>query len=161
MLRRNYPNAVQSFHAALELDPNFPLARGYLGETYCHQHEHELAARELGQAAQPPSPPGCHFGSGLLGYCYGRSGKTDDAERLLNELQELSAMTYIPAASFAMIHVGMNNLDLACEWLNRAHEEQCGALVWLSVEPIYDPLRADPRFQALLQKMNFPAATTD
>ena len=44
-----------------------------------------------------------HFSVGLLGYCYGRWGKTGKAERLLSRLQELSKTSYVPALSFAMI----------------------------------------------------------
>ena len=74
----------------------------------------------------------------------------------MSRLQELSETTYIPALSIAMTHIGLNNIDLAFEWLNRAHQERCGALVWLPLEPVYDSLRTDPRFQALLRRMNFP-----
>ena len=59
----------------------------------------------------------------------------------------------------AMTHIGLNNIDLAFEWLNRAHREQYGALGWLPLEPVYDPLRADARFRALLRRMNFPETT--
>ena len=159
MLRRDYPKAIEAFRAALELDPNFPMALGYLGETYCHLHDYEKAARELRRArSSDRTPPGCPFSAGLLGYCYGRSGKTGDAERLLSELQERSETTYIPAVSFATTYLGMDDADRAVEWLERAYDEACGTLVWLSLEPIYDPLRSDPRFQALLQRMHFPSA---
>ena len=157
MLRRDYAQAVKSFHVALELEPHLPLAHGYLGETYCHQQRYEEAAAELLQAQ--PTAPGCHFSVGLLGYCYGRWGRTDDAQGLLSKLQELSKTTYIPALSSAMTHIGMNNVDLALECLHQATEERYGALVWLPLEPIYDPLRSDPRFQALLRRMNFPDTT--
>ena len=64
-----------------------------------HQHKYEKAAIVLRKAQ--PSPPGCHWSVGLLGHCYGRWGKTEDAQRLLSRLQELSETTYIPALSFA------------------------------------------------------------
>ena len=156
MLRRNYEEAVTSFQSALDLEPSLALAHGYLGETYCQQRRYEDAAAALQKAE--PAAPGCHFGVGLLGYCYGRSGRTDDARQLLDHLQKLSTTTYVPALSLAMVHIGMNDVDAAFEFLNRADEERYGALCWLPVEPIYDPLRSDPRFHALLKKMNFPAA---
>ena len=79
-----------------------------------------------------------------MGYCYGQSGKTGDAERLLGELQERSETTYIPAVSSAMTYIGMSDAGRAVEWLNRAYDEECGVLVWLSLDPIYDTLRSDP-----------------
>ena len=154
MLQRNYREAVTSFQTALELAPIFPLAHGYLGETYCHMHRYEEAAAELAKAQ--PTAPGCHFSTGLLGYCYAQWGKTDQAEQLLARLRQLSKTTYIPTLSSAMAHIGMKNHDKAFECLDRAYEERYGALCWLPSEPIYDPLRSDPRFQALLRRMNFP-----
>ena len=97
----------------------------------------------------------------MLGYCYGRSGKTEDADELLSDLGELSNTTYIPALSFALTYIGMNATDLAFEWLNRAYEEGYAALGLLPLQPIYDPLRSDPRFQALLRKMNFPSTSAE
>ncbi len=160
MLGREYDEAVRLFQAALELDPNFPMAHGYLGETYCQQHEYERAEAELQKAVQT-SLPGCHLSDGLLGYCYGRWGRTEDAERQLTRLTELSATTYVPALSVAMVQIGMGNVDAAFEWLNRAIDERYGALVWVGLEPLYDPLRSDPRFQDLLRRMEFPNLAPD
>lgn len=156
MLHRDYQAVVESFRAALELESHFPLAHGYLGETYCHLHRYEDAAAAL-ERAQPAVAPGCHFGAGLLGYCYGQGGKTAEAEQLLSRLEDLSKTTYIPALSSAMTHIGMGDHQRALACLERAYEERYCALVWLSQEPIHDPLRSAPRFQALLMKMNFPA----
>ena len=116
-----------------------------------------LAEAEAELHKAQPTPPGCHFSVGMLGYYYGRGGKTDDAQHLLTRLQDLSKTTYIPALSFGMTHIGMNDTDLAFDRLHQAYEERNGALCWLPVEPTYDPLRSDPRFHALLQRMNFPA----
>jgi hypothetical protein len=55
-----------------------------------------------------------------------------------------------------VIYGGLGELDQAFEWLDRAYEEQDWFLVWLEVDPMYDPLRGDPRFATLLDRMSFP-----
>ena len=154
MFCRDYEKAVSSFQAALELDPSFPLAHGYLGETYCLQHKYHDAEIVLRKAQ--PSPVGCHWSIGMLGYCFGRGGKTDDARRVLRELHKLSETTYIPALSVAMVHVGLDEVDHAFTWLTRACDEKYGALAWLSIDPIFDTLRDNSRFDELLQRMKLP-----
>jgi serine/threonine protein kinase/tetratricopeptide (TPR) repeat protein len=153
--RRNYAEAVKAFQIALELNPNFPLALGYLGETYCHQGNYEQAV-ELIRKAASMSPPGARWGTGLLAYCFGRWGKREEAERVLNELQCLSVQTYVPAYSFAMAYIGIGDFDLAFESLNRACEERTGAMCWLHLEPLYEPIRHDPRFNALARRIGLP-----
>jgi tetratricopeptide (TPR) repeat protein len=155
MFRRNYGEAVKAFQVALELNPNFPLALGYLGEIYCHQGKYEQAVALIRKAASM-SPAGCRWGRGLLAYCYGRWGKRKEAEQALNELQSLSAQTYVAAYSFAMAYIGIGEVDLAFQSLNRACEERTGAMCWLRLEPLYEPIRHDPRFNALARKIGLP-----
>ena len=56
----------------------------------------------------------------------------------------------------AQLYVTLSEFDEAIKYLNRAFEESNGEMVYLMVEPLFDPLRADPRFQELLDRMNFP-----
>ena len=156
LFRGQYDDALENIQAALELAPHFPFALGYLGEIYCRQERYEEAAAVLQQASSF-SPPGCRWGMGLLAYCYGRWGKREEAQRLLSELEQLSKQTYVPAFAFAMAYIGMDQHDLAFEWLNRACDERPGPFCWLHVEPLYDPLRGDPRFRALLDRVGLPA----
>jgi hypothetical protein len=74
----------------------------------------------------------------------------------LNELQCLSVQTYVPAYSFAMAYIGIGDFDLAFDSLNRACEERTGAMCWLHLEPLYEPIRHDPRFNALARRIGLP-----
>ena len=80
---------------------------------------------------------------------------------VLEELQQVGTHLYLDPTNVAFVHVGLGDTEQAVDWLNKAYEERAGWMVWLNALPLLDPLRADPRFQALLQKMNFPVANAD
>jgi len=63
--------------------------------------------------------------------------------------------SYAQATALAAVHTGPGEKDRALEWLERAFEEHCGGLVWVRHDPIWDGLREEPRFQALLSKMTW------
>jgi hypothetical protein len=56
----------------------------------------------------------------------------------------------------AMLHVGLDNIEQAFEFLEEAYEEHADRMSWVNVNPVFDPIRSDPRFQSLIQRMNFP-----
>ena len=60
---------------------------------------------------------------------------------------------YVNPAAFAMVHIGLGEIDPAFEWLERAYQDRRGWLAYLKVEPDFDPLRTDPRFGDLLRRM--------
>jgi tetratricopeptide (TPR) repeat protein len=84
-----------------------------------------------------------------LGYAYAVSGKRDEAAKLI---EELSRQRYPSPAAIAIVYLGLGDKDRALELLDKAYEERASELVWLKVDPIYDPLRADPHFIALFKK---------
>ncbi len=63
---------------------------------------------------------------------------------------------YFSPWNVALVYAGLNQTDQALEWLEKAHDERHACMVWLNKYPLLDPLRSDPRFQALLRRMNFP-----
>jgi Flp pilus assembly protein TadD len=90
-----------------------------------------------------------------LGYADAAAGRRAEAERLLNQLAELSKRKYVPAGYRAIIYVGLGERDKAFEWLEKAYDERSIHTVGsLKVTALYDPLRSDPRFQDLLRRTN-------
>jgi len=82
-----------------------------------------------------------------------RKGRRDEARAILEQLQAWRTERYINPAAFAMVHLELGNVDEAFEWLERAYQDRRGWLAYLRVEPDFDPLRADPRFGKLLERM--------
>ncbi len=85
------------------------------------------------------------------------AGRSADAQGVLDQLSKLSKQEYVPAGFIAMIFVGMGQKDKAFEWLEKSYEERfvVGAgSTDIKVDPVFDPLRSDPRFADLLRRMN-------
>jgi hypothetical protein len=73
---------------------------------------------------------------------------------VLVDLEKLRERSYAQATALAAVHAGLGEKDRALEWLERAFEEHCPQLAWLRYDLVWDALREEPRFQALLSKMN-------
>ena len=93
----------------------------------------------------------------LLAHTYAVSGRTDEARRLLGELEAAAAADrYVSPYSLAAVYTGLGETERAFEMLNRAFETRDRGMSWIRVAPRFDPLRADPRFTDLLRRMKFP-----
>ena len=97
---------------------------------------------------------------GLLGYGYGMAGMKREAQDVLKELNDLARQnTYVSSFSRATVYIGLGETDLAFKWLEQAYQERLWYMALLAVDPLFDRLRADPRFTDLLRRMNLtPAA---
>ena len=94
-------------------------------------------------------------GGAQLAYAYAMAGKRDEAQKIFDELKELSKQHYVSPFDFALIYVGLGDKDQAFEWLNKTYEENPYRIGFLKVNPRFDSLRSDPRFDALLRRMKF------
>jgi len=94
--------------------------------------------------------------SRTLGYIYGVAGKKEKALEILNYYLELSKKEFVRPTNIAFIYIGLGEKDKAFEWLEKTYEQREAWLDLLQVEPMYDSLRSDPRFQDLVERMNFP-----
>jgi len=85
---------------------------------------------------------------------YALTGRTGEALKLLEELQERAQKQYAPSWSFAVIYSGLGEMDKAFDWFEKAVDEREPLMLHFHVHPNYDPLRTHPRYKALLRKMN-------
>jgi hypothetical protein len=82
---------------------------------------------------------------------YGRAGRTREARALLSRLASRPDARHVAAANIAIGYIGIGDNTTALSWLETAYDEHSQALTYLKIDPVYDPLRSDPRFAALLQ----------
>ena len=87
---------------------------------------------------------------------YGLEGRKNEAEKLIDEAREMARHQYVSGFFFAVAYVGLGQKDQAVTWLERAYEEHDRWMVYIASYPGLDRLHSEPRFQALLRRMNFP-----
>ena len=89
-----------------------------------------------------------------LAYNYAASGKKAEARKLIDELQARSAREFIDPYPIAWVYVALSENDKALESLDRAYAVRSAWMPWVNVEPKFDPLHSDSRFQELLRRVH-------
>jgi Flp pilus assembly protein TadD len=105
------------------------------------------------QKARELSGPTNSHPMGFLGYALAKSGKQAEARALLEELLKRSTERYVSPYNIALIYNGLGERDNTFAWLERGYEKRDQRMVFLKVEPKWNTLRSDPRFQDLLRRV--------
>ncbi|MGB3861399.1 MAG: protein kinase [Candidatus Aminicenantaceae bacterium] len=148
-----YDQAIQQYQRTLTVTPNFQRAIYWLGFGYIKK---EMYREGIEQFKLVFDLSGDSVDLAALGYAYAVAGQRNEAEEVLRQLEKLATQRYVSPVDLAMLHVGLDNNEQAIEYLEIAYEEHADRMSWIKVNPVFDPLRSDPRFQAILQRMNFP-----
>jgi tetratricopeptide (TPR) repeat protein len=148
---RRYPEAIEQFQKTLDLDPGFGQALRYLGLTqlYLGRHEEGLETLERARSALRDEPDV----QADIALAHALAGDKEEAEKMLEKLMNESGGRYISPFLIASFHVGLGDFEEALDWLEKACDERAANVVFLGVDPSFDPLRAHPRFQALLARV--------
>jgi len=147
---RQYDKAIEQLQKTLDLDPNYVPAHYFIGDAYLQKSMYKEGIASFGKALAI-SPDNTQALS-MLGYGYAVAGKKAEAQKVLDELEEISKRRYVPAARLARIFVGLGEKDKAFESLEKAYQERTNFSV--KANPVYDPLHSDPRFADLVRRMN-------
>jgi adenylate cyclase len=150
-LAREFDAAINQYRKALEIDPAFGPAHLWFGRPYLQKGMYKEAIAEIQKAVD--SSGGSTISLAVLAHAYASAGNKSEARKILQDLLERSRTRYIPSYWVALIFVGLGDIDQSIAWLERAYEERSSWLVWIGVEPRFDPLRTDPRFVSLLRRM--------
>jgi serine/threonine-protein kinase len=149
---RDFDSTISHARIAVEQFPQFVLGEFWLGSAYREKrmYAESLAHFQRALTLAPKNPA-------LLmayGHALAVSGDPAGAKAKLAELQAMAAGRYIPAIYFAGIYTGLGDLDNAFIWLQKAVQQRNDRLIYLREDPISDPLRADPRFAALMRQVH-------
>jgi TolB-like protein/Tfp pilus assembly protein PilF len=148
---RRYDEAIAQLRKTLEMDPGFYIAHTVLGEALDEEGAHDAAIVEFQKARALNDDPAV---LGMLGRAYGLSGNRMEAEKMLDQLKELSKQRYVAAYSFALVYLGLGDKNEALHWLEQSYQDRAGSDIgYIRVDPLLDPLRGDPRFEALAEKI--------
>jgi len=155
---QRYDEAIALIHSVRELDPNSGRAYMFLGLLYAAKGMHGEAGSACQKALE--LAPEDHLVLSDCGQVYAQSGRHRDAVMAFEELTSLSARRHVDAyrvaALAAAIYTDPAESHRVLEWLARAYEERSANLCLLTVDPAFDGVRSDPRFQDLVRRMNFP-----
>jgi len=149
-----FERAVEQRKKTLELAPGFVLALSDLGEDYLSMsmYPEAIASVEKAMSLAGRTP----LLIATLGRAYAISGRKDEAEILLQELQDKGKSEYVLPMFFATLYTDCGNTDEAFRWLERVYQERHFGMFLLRIPSSWEPLRLDPRFDDLLERMNFP-----
>jgi TolB-like protein/DNA-binding winged helix-turn-helix (wHTH) protein len=153
---RDYDRAIEQFQKTLELDQNFAPAHNFLPAAYEQKGMYSEAIAEFKKAIPLTAGSESTLSKAGLGHVYGVSGKKNEAQTVLDELKQLSAQEFVPATSVALIYAGLGENDQAFVWLDKGFEQRAFQLQWIKLDPRWDNLRSDPRFQDLMRRIGFP-----
>ena len=153
-LARQFDQAIEQSHKTLELDPNFAISYATLGEVYISKGMYREGLPQL--ETYYALSRGRAMSLALLGHAHARLGERSQALRILDQLEAASKERYTPAVSFAAVYAGLGEKDQAFAWLEKAYGERTSRLSYLKVEPLWDPLRSDPRFADLVRRIGLP-----
>ena len=149
-----YKEAAELYERALEIDPDSAFPLGNLGLTYVQMGDFGkgISLVERANSIEGANPSSL----GDLAYSYGKAGRMDDVRKVLQRLLDMRKDSRRAAPAIAGVYVTLGEYERAFEWLDRALEEHTAYLGSVSDDFIFDPLRSDPRFKALLAKIGIP-----
>jgi Flp pilus assembly protein TadD len=153
-LGRRFDEALAEAEGVLAVDPRHATGLIRLGAARAAKGQYEAAAGAFRTARD--ATPGLLDCRSLLGYACALAGERDGALAELRTLSDLAARRYVPPFLFANIHLGLGDHDTALKLIEEEYQHRGWYLLLTKQSPIYDPLRGNRRFQALLGRMNFP-----
>ncbi len=154
--RRLHDRALRHLQAVIELEPAFYPAHSVMGLVYIQMRMPEEAIQSLQKGrdvcAGHPLP------IGMLVYGLGKAGRTDEAMKLIEQLEDRAMDSYVPAKSLMFAWAGVDDWDRALTWADKAVDDERDPMTVMNLrtEPLFDPIRSDPRYEALLRKLNIP-----
>jgi DNA-binding winged helix-turn-helix (wHTH) protein/Tfp pilus assembly protein PilF len=148
---RQFDRAIAQLEKTLANNPDFFLARVTLGMAYEQKGEVARGIEEFKKAYKLEKNA---IVLGFLGHAYARAGNIGEAQKILEELEELAKRIYVPPFSIGLIYTALGQNTQAFEWFEKAYAAQNEWLNWWKVTPEVDSLRADPRFTELMIRLN-------
>jgi adenylate cyclase len=149
MNARRFDEAIAQFKSTLEIEPGYEPAHSWLAQCHTLKGMYPEAYREFNAAGKASGDP-------TLGYLDAATGKKREALKALEALKQAAKHEYVDPYNVAVLYCGLGDKDGAVACLEKAYADRSASMPQMKMEPWFDPLRSDPRFQDLLRRMNFP-----
>ncbi|HEY4842319.1 MAG TPA: winged helix-turn-helix domain-containing protein [Terriglobales bacterium] len=149
---RQYDKAANQWGSVLELDPNFELARESMIPVYLQQGRYDDATEEVNRWANRVQGPWTLAWEVAV---YSRAGRVEEARRALRKLELTPGSWPIRTPTLLLAYSGMSEKERVIDLLQQAYSDHSNAVVEIKVDPMYDSIRNDSRFQELIRRLNF------
>ncbi|PYL67001.1 MAG: hypothetical protein DMF28_10170, partial [Verrucomicrobia bacterium] len=147
---RRFDEAEAQARKTLEMDSNFYVAHYYLGEALQFKGKLTDGIAEYQKSFELNNDP---FSLAMLGQAYARQGKTNEARKVLARLREQAKSQYVSPYAFAVVLAALGDKAHAIDELEHGYDDSGFYISLINVDPLLDPLRGDPRFEMLVQKI--------
>ncbi len=151
---RRYDEAIRQYRKALELDPGFRKAHRMLAAVYLNKGMYNEMQAELEKYKQLDDSPGKADWLELTGDLYAQSGRREEAKKMYAAVKRLATQGVVASGKLMWMHIHLGEKEQAFAWLEKVYAERSTDLTSIKVNPGFDPLRPDPRFQDILQRMH-------
>jgi TolB-like protein/DNA-binding winged helix-turn-helix (wHTH) protein len=154
-LARKYEPAIEQGRNTVELDANFAAAHLLLGEDYVQLGQHEQGLTELQTAASLSGNSPLYLAQ--VAVAHASAGRKTEALQIVAQLQAISSTRYVSPYGLAQIYAALNDKEQTFKWLQIAYDDRAVWMSYLAVDPVFDSLRSEQRFQDLLRRVRLPA----
>jgi len=156
---RRYDDSIQQLQSAMPKDPNYSDTYWSLGLAYEQKRMYPEAIAAFQKAVDLSKVSEANEGKpemlAALGHAYALGGRQSEAKAMIEKLAKLAAShAYVSSYGVSLIYVALGDKETAFQWLERAFQERDENFIHLKVDPRLDPIRSEPRFQQLLQRVN-------
>lgn len=156
LLARRYEEAVAQAAEIIEMDPAYTALHYDLGRVHACRGDYQRAIESFRKVSAKSESRGGATVLAAVGYAHARAGRRTEASAILKRLEALSSRDYVSSFDLALLHLALGHTDEAFAQLSRAHDHYSSHLPFLNVDARLDEIRTDPRFHALVERMNLP-----
>ncbi|WP_285288901.1 winged helix-turn-helix domain-containing protein [Alloacidobacterium dinghuense] len=151
LMAREYDRSIPQARKAIEIDPDFVQAHRVLGLDYLYTGRYTEACSEFKKGVDLSH--GDPVSQAYLARCYAMSHRSADARQILDSLIKDTQERYISSAEIAAVFAALGDDTNCVTWLQKAVQEKSSAMIYLNIDPVFDRMRANPSFQAIVKQI--------
>lgn len=150
---RRFDDAIVELKSGVVLDPNFADTYYYLGIAYMGKGSYQEAVAAWNKYLELDNDP---VSRAFLALASAKAGNREQAVKELERLKQESSTNYVSGIAFSLVYLALGNKDEALAWMEKDVDERSSWAGYYTVYPTFDELRSEPRFKAMLKRMNLP-----
>jgi len=159
LMAREYSRSIPQALKAIEIDPDFVQAHRVLGLAYLYTGRFSEACAEFKKGVDLSH--GDPVAQAYLARCYALSHRTGEAHQILDSLIKAKEERYVSSAEIAAVYAALGDQANCLTWLGKAVQERASAIIYLNIDPVFDRMRANPGFQAIVRQVGLTPETDE